>query len=87
MREFEDREGRRWKAEVAERMGTDYKGRYHLVMRAAEGGERGDGPAVVSLEDVRWNTPRTADRTLATMSVAELRRRLGQALGRAPLVG
>lgn len=82
MREFEDREGGRWQAEVAERRGPDYKGRFHLVMRPLDG----DAP-VVELEDVRWNSPRTALRTLETMSTLELRRRLRSALGRASQLG
>jgi hypothetical protein len=78
MREFDDRDGVRWRAEVAERDGPNYKGRYHLVMTEIDGAE------VVALEDVRWNSERTADRTLATMSEVELRRRLRSARGRAP---
>lgn len=79
MREFEDRDGRRWTARVAERPGTDYKGRLHLVMEPSDGGDP------VALVDVRWNSVHTADRTLATMSDVELRRRLRQAVGRARL--
>jgi hypothetical protein len=78
MREFEDGDGVRWRAEVAERGGPDYKGRYHLVMTEL------DGTEVVALEDVRWNSERSADRTLGTMSEVELRRRLRSARGRAP---
>lgn len=77
MREFEDEQGRRWVASVAEREGPDYKGSFHLVMRPGDGaGEP------VELTDVRWNTARTAQRTLDTMSVVELRRRLRSARGR-----
>ena len=77
MREFEDADGVRWTAEVAERDGPNYKGRYHLVMTELDGAE------VVALEDIRWNSARTAERTLETMSVVELRRRLRSARGRA----
>ncbi len=77
MREFDDADGVRWRAEVAERGGPNYKGRYHLVMTEIDGAE------VVSLEDVRWNSERTAERTLETMSEVELRRRLRSARGRA----
>lgn len=77
MREFEDGDGVRWSSEVAERHGPDYKGRYHLVMTEIDGAE------VVSLEDIRWNSERTAVRTLETMSLVELRRRLRSARGRA----
>jgi hypothetical protein len=79
MREFEDRDGRRWLAEVAERVDADYKGRYHLVMRPLD--QESERP--VELTDVRWNSQRTAARTLDTMSVVELRRRLRSARGRA----
>lgn len=78
MREFDDQQGRTWVATVAETRGSDYKGRYHLVMRPADGGE------AVELTDVRWNSERTADRTLSTMSLVELRRRLRSARGRSP---
>jgi hypothetical protein len=78
MRKFTDQEGRSWIATVHETPGPDYKGRYYFVMRP-EDGEGGE----VSLHDVRWNTDRTARRTLETMSVTELRRRLRSAAGRA----
>lgn len=76
MREFEDGEGGRWTARVAERSGVDYKGRFHLVFVREGDGEQAE------LTDVRWNTARTADRTLQTMSGVELRRRLHSARGR-----
>lgn len=77
MRVFEDPTGRQWEAGVRERPGFDYKGRFHLVFTPADGGDE------VDLSDVRWNSARTAERTLATMSGVELRRRLRWALGRA----
>ncbi len=76
MREFENQDGLRWTAEVAERDGVNYKGRFHLVMNSAEG-------EMVELEDIQWNSERTAQRTLDTMSLVELRRRLASARGRA----
>lgn len=76
MREFEDRNGRRWTASVRREGGTDYKGRYYLVMHPADGDEE------VALVDVRWNSEPTAARALETMSDWELRRRLRQAVGR-----
>ncbi len=80
MREFQDESGGKWVATIQARPGDDYKGRYCLVL-AREGGEEA-GP--VSLEDVRWNSPTTAERTLRTMSPVELRRRLRWARGRVP---
>jgi hypothetical protein len=76
MREFLDGEARAWIASVAEQEGADYKGRYHLVLTP-----RDDGDAI-GLEDVRWNSERTARRSIETMSLVELRRRLRSADGR-----
>ncbi|MGB1658277.1 MAG: hypothetical protein ACPHO4_13100 [Longimicrobiales bacterium] len=75
MRQFSDADGRSWTATAATEETTDYKGRYHLVMEA-EDGER------VELTDVRWNSERSALRTIDSMSVVELRRRLRSASGR-----
>lgn len=79
MREFQDEAGHRWTATVGQREGTDYKGAFFFVMTPLEGGEN------VELRDVQWNTERTAQRTLTTMSEVELRRRLRSARGRAPV--
>lgn len=76
MKEFTDAEGRRWVASAAEETSTDYKGRYHMVLRPEGGGE------ALALHDVRWNSERTARRTIETMSETELRRRLRLARGR-----
>lgn len=78
MREFEDQDGRTWVATVRERPGPDYKGSYYFFVRPDDGTEE-EG---ISLLDVRWNSRRTAERTLRTMSGVELRRRLRSALGR-----
>ena len=64
---------------MAREEGGDYKGRFHLLLKPAADG---DGPPVF-LTDVRWNSRTTAERTLATMSGVELRRRMRCALGRA----
>ena len=78
MRQFVDDRGDAWVASVARAEGGDYKGAFHLVMERP-----GDGGGQIALTDVRWNSTRTAERTLATMSGVELRRRLRSALGRA----
>lgn len=78
MRDFTDQDGRTWTAAVGEAAGPDYKGRFYLVMEPV-----GEGGEAVSLVDIRWNSRRTAQRTLDTMSVVELRRRLRSGLGRA----
>ena len=77
VREFNDGEGRSWTASVGQREGLDYKGRFFFVAHPTDG----EGPEV-SLEDVRWNSEKTARRTLETMSDVELRRRLRSARGR-----
>jgi hypothetical protein len=77
MRQFTDRQGRAWEALVDEESGTDYKGRYFMVMRPSD-----EPKSEYRLEDIRWNTERTAARTLETMSEVELRRRLRSAVGR-----
>ena len=76
MREFSDADGRAWVASAVEEEGTDYKGRFYLVMSPADSGD------VVELRDVRWNSHRSAERTITSMSVVELRRRLRSAAGR-----
>ena len=79
MRQFVDDRGDPWVASVAEEDGGDYKGRFYLVL---EGEEQDRGCPAVALTDVRWNSLKTAQRTLDTMSGVELRRRLRSALGR-----
>jgi hypothetical protein len=78
MREFRDENGAVWVASVEERDGDDYKGRYALRITPGEGVPE----EAVEVEDVRWNSPKTAERTLKTMSEGELRRRLRIGLGR-----
>lgn len=78
MREFTDAEGRRWRARARELRGPDYKGRFFLVLEPVDTSE----DEAVELRDVRWNSNRTAARTIATMSTVELRRRLRSAMGR-----
>lgn len=78
-RAFVDEDGQEWVATVRERPGTDFKGRYYLYLEPRES----SGSDGVPLGDVRWNSHRTASRTLGTMSGVELRRRLRSAQGRA----
>ena len=78
MRDFADAEGRVWTASVRTEEGADYKGRVCLVLTPQDGTVED----AVTLEDVRWNSERTAQRTLETMSEVELRRRLRSAVGR-----
>jgi len=79
MREFQDESGRSWVASIQDRGGVDYKGRFGFRFNPKDMPE---AEAFV-LRDVRWNSSESAERTLGTMSVTELRRRLKIALGRA----
>jgi hypothetical protein len=77
MRTFSDEAGREWVATAREEQTPRHHGRWFLVMHPA------DQPALeLSEPEVRWQTAASADRTLRTMSVFELRRRLGIGLGR-----
>lgn len=80
MRKFLDDKGRPWTALVARNNSGDYKGRYHLALEDAASSH----DVRVEVVDVRWNSRRTAERTVATMSDLELRRRLRAAVGREP---
>ena len=77
MRKFLDSDGAPWVAAVHSESGLDFKGRHHLFFHPEGAEEKG-----FELLDVRWNSQGTAERTLATMSDVELRRRLRSALGR-----
>lgn len=78
MKLFSNSDGDAWVATVRSEAGLDFKGRHHLYFHPADAEDHG-----VELLDVRWNSEGTAQRTLATMSDVELRRRLRSALGRA----
>ena len=78
MREFRDESGALWVASIQERVGDDYKGRFCFLLGPKDGPQNG----TVALDDVRWNSAKTAERTLRTMSELELRRRLRIARGR-----
>jgi len=80
MRSFQDAAGREWLADAMEEDTPRHHGRWYLVFRPATG----DGP-VLSMPEVRWQTRETAARTINTMSLAELRRRLAAVRARAGL--
>ena len=80
MRKFMDSDDRPWVATVRSEESIDFKGRHHLYFHAEGAEEHG-----LKLLDVRWNSRGTAERTLATMSGVELRRRLRSARGRSAL--
>jgi hypothetical protein len=79
MRRFQDEEGAIWIASARERPGDDYKGRYFLVMAKEDENPEKE----LELAEVRWNSMKTAERTLQTMSRLELERRRRSASGRA----
>ena len=79
VRRFSDERGVEWVASVAAEQGGDYRGRYYLILHRPEA----EDEEPVALTDVRWNSPKTAERTMNTMSSLELRRRLRSARGRA----
>ena len=69
MMSFTDETGAPWVASAREEKTPRHHGRWYLVFEAP-GGE------VLAMPEVRWQTGETAERTLRTMSVFELRRRL-----------
>lgn len=77
MHSFTDEEGTEWVARAKEENTPRHHTRWYLVFQAAAGG----GPTY-PMAEVRWQTEQTADRTLRTMSVFELRKRLSAAKGR-----
>ena len=77
MKDFEDAAGGAWTATALEEETPRHHGRWHLVFHPA-----GAPEDVYVVPDVRWQTRATAERTLRTMSVFELRRRLTTARAR-----
>jgi len=71
MKTFADQAGRLWTATAREESTPRHHGRWHLIFQPADGA----GPAM-SMPEVRWQSRRSAERTLQTMSETELRRRL-----------
>jgi hypothetical protein len=71
MRQFTTADGEEWLADAREEETPRHHGRWYLTFRPQSGA--GD---VLPMPEVRWKTHATAERTLATMSLFELRRRL-----------
>jgi hypothetical protein len=78
MRPFTDEAGAAWIATAREEQSPRHHTRWYLVFHP-----EGDDSHAVPLAEVRWQTFPTATRTLRTMSVFELRRRLEIARQRA----
>jgi hypothetical protein len=77
MRTFTDGDGRSWIADVREEDTPRHHGRWYLIFHS-----EADTDDLLVMPEVRWQTRESADRTLATMSLFELRRRLGSLVRR-----
>lgn len=77
MRAFTDAAGRTWLATAHEEQTPRHHTRFFLVFHS----DRADGEAF-PMPEVRWQTLATADRTIGSMSVFELRKRLRTAVER-----
>jgi hypothetical protein len=67
---FTDEAGAGFVASAREEKTPRHHGRWYLVFHAEGGND------LMAMPEVRWQTRATAERTLRTMSVFELRRRL-----------
>lgn len=77
MKGFTGEDGREWVATAREEETPRHHGRWYLVLHPADS----DSPEL-ALPEIRWKNRHTAQRTLATMSQFELRRRLRMAARR-----
>lgn len=75
---FQDEAGRRWVAGAREEQTPRHHGRWYMILHPES-----EPQDVLALPEIRWQTRATAERTLETMSVFELRRRLDIARRRA----
>ncbi len=79
MRAFVDESDREWVATALEEDTPRHHGRWYLAFHPA-----GDAERVLAMDEVRWKTRETAERTIRSMSEAELRRRLRTVRARVP---
>lgn len=77
MRKFVDAQGNAWVATAVEEDTPRHHGRWYLIFHP-----EADDTRVLPVPEVRWQNRPTAERTLRTMSLFELRRRLQGLLGR-----
>lgn len=77
MRQFKDVHGREWVATAREEQTPRHHGRFYLVFRPADA----EGP-LFAMEEVRWQSRASAERTLRTMGSWELQRRIAWVLQR-----
>lgn len=78
MRTFQSETGERWVAGAREEDTPRHHGRWYMILHPES-----QPDTALPLPEVRWQTRATAERTLATMSLFELRRRLDIARRRA----
>lgn len=71
MTRFTGEDGREWVATTREEDTPRHHGRWYLVLHPAD-----SHAPELAIPEIRWKTRHTAERTLATMSTFELRRRL-----------
>lgn len=71
MREFTDEQGRHWIARAIEEDTPRHHGRWYLVFHPAD-----VETPLLPAPEVRWQTQASAARTIDSMSLFELRRRL-----------
>lgn len=71
MKDFSDESGTLWTASAREERTPRHHQRWYLVFHPA-----GRDDNLLEMPEVRWQTKATAARTLRTMSIFELRRRL-----------
>ncbi|MBI4408732.1 MAG: hypothetical protein HY561_03430 [Gemmatimonadetes bacterium] len=81
-KQFTDDAGRAWVATAREEATPRHHGRWVLIFRPAA-----DASVELPLPEVRWQTLESAERTVRTMSLVELRRRLRVAATRASRIG
>lgn len=77
MKTFKAENGETWVAGAAREQTERHHGVWYLVFHRA-----GDAAERLPVEEVRWQTRATAERTLRTMSDFELVRRLNSAIAR-----
>jgi hypothetical protein len=77
MKSFRDDTGATWTATVRKEVTPRHHGKWYLVFAS------GDASTTLPMGEVRWQTRASAERTLRTMSEAELRRRLASLVRRA----
>lgn len=71
MKSFTGEDGQEWVATAREEDTPRHHGRWYLVLHPAD-----SHAPELALPEIRWKNRYTAERTLATMSQFELRRRL-----------